>query len=483
MTSFSPGSELPAGRASLVRRTQRCWLALLFVVGLGYAALIPPFLAVDEVAHWDRIWTVAQGQYNCESIPVAAAQFVHLAFRFDRGTERKEGPVSWSLFEEAYAFQGGPGQLSIATNGCHYPPIGYLASSLAVRLFTPGAPTEPHPHSMFIAFYAARFGNLVLFFVCVLAALRVSRYPMPVLLFASIPMVVHQAVSLNNDALLFGGVLLAAALATGTVTRRRVLSSLVLIALMSAIKPVCVVSSTLLWISLWRGYQDQTLKRFEALALGLGSLALPLGAWFLWQQTESLPILGHRTGVPVSGVTPSAQWARLVEEPWRFVQVLGFQLQQFFESEPIRGSWKGMVLVFGWCRYEAPGYVYAVSLAALAAGLPSLRAWTRGSAPEPRVPWLFSAAVIGAVVAYCVAVTMTMYLVFTGVGADYVTGVQGRYLLYAFALPLFLYPMARTRPFPVRARWRDALALASLGLGVASHIVALVALRFFFWEV
>lgn len=464
-----------------MRRAQRCWLVLLFLVGLGYMVLIPPFLSVDEVAHWDRIWTVAQGQYNCDSIPTSAAQFVNLAFRFDRGTERAEGPVSWSLFEEAYAFQGDPGKVWIATNGCHYPPIGYLASGLAVRLFTPGAPTEPRPHKMFIAFYAARFANFMLFFACVLAALRVSRYPMPVLLFASIPMVVHQAVSLNNDALLFGGLLLAAALATGTVTRRRAWGALVLIALMSAIKPVCVVSSTLLWISLWRGYQSRTFARSEALLLGLGSLALPLGAWLVWQQTESLPVLGHRTGVPVSNVIPSAQWARLVEEPWRFVQVLGFQLRQFFESDPIRGSWKGMVLAFGWCRYEAPRYVYAFSLAALAAGLPCLRAWTRGSAPEVRVPWLLSAAVIGACVTYCVAVTITMYLVFTGVGADYVTGVQGRYLLYPFALPLFLYPMARTRP-AARTRWRDWIALASLGLGMASHVAALVALRFFFWE-
>src|SRR4051812_32548012 len=111
---------------------RRLWLGALFVLGLGFIVLVPPFQAVDEVAHWDRVWTVAQGDYSCRKLPIAASQFVNEGFRFDNPPHR--GPVSWTIFSELYAFEGVSGAQWIATNGCHYPPVGYVVPALAARI-------------------------------------------------------------------------------------------------------------------------------------------------------------------------------------------------------------------------------------------------------------------------------------------------------------------------------------------------------------
>lgn len=461
-------------------KVQRFWLAALFLLGFGFIVLIPPFQSIDEVAHWDRVWTVADGTYNCWTLPTSAAQFVGASFRFDNPPHN--GPVPWSIFRELYDFTGDTGEFWIATSGCHYPPVGYVLPAVAARFLSEGPPSEPHRHKMFLAFYGMRTANWLLFFGCVLAAYRLGRYPMVPLVFASIPMVVHQAVSINNDAFQFGGLLLTGALLTRTPTRSTLWTAIGVVALMSMIKPINAVAVPLIWIAGYRALRRQPLARVELSAMALASLGLPIGAWLLWQATMHAPIIGLTTGSPVPNVDGAAQAASLWENPARILQVLGWQLAQFFALPPINGGWRGMLLALGWCRYIAPAHVYALSLAALGLGLFLLRWDARSVAPEEPTPRVLVIGTIGGIIVYFTMVTLLLYMHFTPLGAQVVFGVQGRYLLYPMAVLFFLHCVVRTRPPWLRGPPAFGAACLFVALAVSAQVAALVAIRQLFWQ-
>lgn len=486
MSASTPTPEaVPLARV-VEQRVQQAWLAILFFLGLGYIVLIAPFQAVDEVAHWDRTWSVAQGQYNCRMIPLAAAQFVGKSFLFDsHGDRSQQVPVPWSLFKTMWEHTGDPGEFWIATNGCHYPPLGYLPAALAVRLLTPGDLAEPRPHKSFIAHYGSRLANWIAFFACLIGALRISRYPMPLLAFASIPMVVHQSVSINNDAFTWGCALLAFALLTRPPTRKRVWLAIALVTAVSAIKPIHVIAATVIWIVLWRGYHARRWGRAEGFGIALAALVIPAVAWLVWNQTMSLPILGATTGMPVLNVDDAAQSAQLKADPMRVLSVLRWQLEQLFMATPINGGWRGALLALGWYRYEAPLHVYVLSLGSLLAGVASLRlpsARQRDELPsDVRVPLVFWLAPHGATFVYFAVVTLILYVAFTPVGAEMVFGVQCRYFLYPLLMLLFVWTMAGERR-PLRfVPARRVAALSCLLLGLAAHVAAIVAIRELFW--
>ncbi|MET0340476.1 MAG: DUF2142 domain-containing protein [Polyangiales bacterium] len=481
MTETSaPAAEHPA-RAPVGLWIRRVWLAALFVLGLGFVVLIPPFQAVDEVAHWDRVWTVADGHYNCWRLPLSAAQFVDKGFRFDnRGPEPQM--VQWSIFRELYAFEGTPGEMWIATNGCHYPPIGYIAPAIAARLTALDPPEQPRPHKMFFAFYAMRLANWLLFFACLVGAHRLGRYPMIPLVFASIPMVVHQAVSINNDAFQFGGLLLASALLTRAPTRRTLWSAIAIITLMSMIKPINAVAVPLVWIAGVWALRGARLRRRELAGMAVASLALPIGAWLLWHETMHVPILGLTTGMPVPNVDEARQAALLRENPLRVLDVLGWQLKQFFDVSAINGGWRGVLLALGWYRYVAEDYVYYVAIATFMVGLFLLRWDAQPRAPHERTPLWLSIGTVGGTLAYFAVVTLILYTAFTPVGAELVFGVQGRYFLYPLAVLLFLHGFAREGPPWLRGRPAVAVACVFVALAIGAQVAALVAIRQLFWQ-
>jgi hypothetical protein len=467
-------------RSEWGRVVQRFWLAALFLLGFGFIVLIPPFQTIDEVAHWDRVWTVADGKYNCWTLPTSAAQFVEAGFRFDNGPH--SGPIPWSLFGELYAFRGDEGEFWIATSGCHYPPIGYALPALAARLLTKGPPSEPHPHKMFVAFYASRTVNWLLFFACVVAAYRVGRYPMVPLVFASIPMVVHQAVSINNDAFQFGGLLLTGALLSRAPTRRTLWSAIVIVTLMSMIKPINAAAVPLIWIAGFSALRSERVGRVELTVAAVTSLALPIAAWQLWQATMHVTPLGLTTGHPVADVNGTAQLALMQEHPTHVLKVVGWQLAQIFDASPINGGWRGILLALGWYRHLAPNHVYWLALVTLLTGLLLLRWDAEPAASAEPVPTVLVLGVLGATAVYFVVITLVLYVYFTPVGAPVVFGVQGRYLLYPIALLFFLHALARRRPPWLRGPLALQAACLFVGLAISSQVAALLAIRQLFWQ-
>ncbi len=475
----TPLRERPPASGGRIALLQRLWLAALFVIGVGYAVLVPPFQTIDEAWHWQRVWSVVQGHYNCKQMPNAAEAFVGVAYRFDFG--KHQGPVSWDVFHDMYRFKGESGGFSIATAACKYPPTGYLPAALVIRTITEGAPRDLHWHKMFYAYYGARLGNWLFFFGCVLAAWKLGRFRWPPLVFASIPMIVQQGMAINNDAVQLGALLLASALLTRLPTRASVWGAIALIGVASTIKPINAIAATLVFIALWVAVTQHGLKRIEAYATAAAAVLLPVGLWLLWNATMHLPALGDVSPVPVANVSREAQLALMRAEPMKFLYVLGWQLKQLFTAPPIDGGWRGVLLALGWYKSAAPDYVYALAVPALAVGIALLPAGARGRFSELPVPRLLVAASVASFFPYFAVIVILLYLEFTSVGSTIVFGVQGRYYLYFLCMLFFLIPMAARRAWGGDALERRA-GCAFLALSLATHVAALIAIRYHFWE-
>lgn len=475
----TPGGERPQASGGRAASLQRLWLLALFVIGIGYALLVPPFQTIDEAWHWQRVWSVVQGDYNCKQMPNAAEAFVGVAYRFDFG--KYQGPVSWDVFQDMYRFKGEEGGFSIATAACKYPPTGYLPAALTIRAITRGAPLDLHWHKMFYAFYGARIGNWLFFFGCLCAAWKLGRFRWPPLVLASIPMIVQQGMAINNDAVQLGALLLASALLTRLPTRASVWGAIALIGVASTIKPINAIAATLVFIALWVAVTQHGLGRLEAWATAIAAMLLPVGAWLVWNETMHLPVLGSVSPVPVANVSRDAQLALMRAEPLKFLYVLGWQAKQLFTAPPIDGGWRGVLLALGWYKSAAPDYVYALAVPALAVGASLLPAGARGRFSERPVPWWLVAASVASFLPYFAVIVILLYLEFTSVGSTIVYGVQGRYYLYFLCMLCFLVPMAARRAWGGQALERRAGGVF-LALSLATHVAALLAIRFHFWE-
>lgn len=462
---------------AMAPRARQIWLTLLFLLGLGYATLVPPFQNIDEVWHWERIWSVAQGDYNCTEIPIAAGHFVDRAMRFRVGS-----PLGWDAVADTYAFKGDEGSFPIATNACKYPPVGYVPAAVMTRVVA-GNPAEREWHQMFLAFYGSRLANWLWFFGCVVLALRLTRFPMPVLLFASIPMVVQQASAINNDAFQFGGVLLVGALLTRTPSRRTLWGAIILIALMSAIKPINAIAASLVWIAAYVATTQGRTGRREAVLVSMAAALLPLIAWLIWDRTMHLASNGGATPLPVENVNASTQLAMLRAEPLRVLQVLGWQVTQFFTGLPIDGGWRGVLLAICGYGLVVADYVYALVLASLLAGMLVMRFGVVEPHIAPRATRLLVLGALASILPYFAVVTLLLYVEFTPVGSEIVYGVQGRYYLYFIAMLMFLYPMVRKQPPRLRGPLASRLAYASMALSVLGNTAALYEIRKVFWRV
>lgn len=473
---MAPSTEYPKP----LKLALRLWLWFIALAGVGYAFVIPTFQTVDETAHWDRLWTVAQGQYNCETLPADAAKYPRRVCVHDCRIQPVPIPGPYERWRRSWSYtHAGPPE-SVATAACTYPPVAYLLPAAFIAAFLGDSADTREEHAMFVAFYGGRLVNWALFFCSLWFALRISRYPIPILLFGSIPAVVHQSVSLNNDAFQFAGALLVGALATRRPTHFRLLCMTAVVALMSSIKPTCVIFSTLILIQAFRGHRAGTLRARAALAQAAASLLVPLAAFLAWKFTTHLPLDGTRTVPPVTNLNMDAQLQLLLDDPWRVLHVLYLQAEQLFTSTTINGSWHGIFLALAWYGFAAPRYVYALAVPACALGLWLLRAWRRGPVSEPLPRWLTITPMVASV-CYFAFVTLLLHLAFTPVGQLNTNGVQGRYYLLPIALLLFARPVTERSPRPHQPRWTPTLTAAMLLLSVLGHAAALYALYDFWW--
>jgi hypothetical protein len=320
-------------------------------------------------------------------------------------------------------------------NTATYFPAAYLPAALGVA-----AALAAHATPM-VCFLTARLFMLAAYLALGMLALSLAEtggaYLLAILL---IPMALFLAGSVSEDGVLVAIACVATAAATGPVTPRRRVISLVALGLFLAAKPPYLPLLLLLLLPRFGG----TFARRCAMAC---NVAAPVLLW--------LALVLRYTAVPFykPPYHPGPLWAGdptmtfeqtdssenlhiLLAHPARFLS-----LPWHFWASNLVLQLHEMIGTLGLLQITLP-FPYLVAWGAalaltFAAAIPR-RATAADALPALAVPAILLLAIWG--------VTISLYLNWTGIGFDQIDGMQGRYLLPLLPFALLAMPPGRAQP-------------------------------------
>jgi uncharacterized membrane protein len=461
----------------------RAWFVLTFCMGIAFVFVLPPFQTNDEDSHWRRLWTVAQANLYCRTIPEAATQLPEVVHYV--GDHSAKHVFGARYVEKGLQFRGFNVPAIAISTACGYFPLGYVPGAVVARFIALHG-THARTGGMLRAYYAVRLTNWILFSaVILLLTTRLAWMRHFTLFVYSVPGVLQQVVAINLDWFLMT---LAASIVLALFTPARARSVLVLfvaVTLMTMTKPVyeaLVLISAPVALELSRGRRFRWWSWILIAALAV----VPALCFRVW--VHSIPPETQR-GWGVPWINPEAQVAFLRQHPFHVFRLFWNQFLRTFEQHRlIEGGWTSILGGFGWSAFEMPivGYLLALVAcgAALLADVTSVTLPRQVAADAPR--WLRRAAWALAVTGGCVVIAgviVGMYIYFTTPKADTVLGVQGRY----YHVPLwFLSSMCIYAVKLWRPRWvQPTLSLIGAVLGVAAsagaNAFAVFAIYRFYW--
>lgn len=424
-------------------RVERVYLVVALVWGLLLVFLVPPLQTFDELAHYYRAWSVADGQ-----LVVPPSGHIRLPNGADDFPNRfPYQPIAGGLqkvsFSDLWAELGSPmGSQSVESSSfaAGYGPIGYLpqAAGIAVVRLAGGSPL--------LALYVARLLNLLVAVSLTYFGLRFLPFAkLAVCLAALLPMTMMEMASLSPDAMLLAGCVFLSGLVTKCTTKdslsRRNVALLILgsVLLVNA-KPGYAILSLLLLLLLPRQFKSRLLYFATVFGSILGSCLVALIFMRLAPPGDH-DLLVLMLG-PDNHVDAAAQLSHVISHPIAFAQVIAATINQLGVTY-LRQS----VAWYAWGHLDIGDGVMliaAVGVAAVLAAGEAVRfaAWRR-------------AVVLAVAFLSAVVVSLALYMGWTGVAASTIGGLQGRYFT-----PSVILGFIGLAGFPFRKRWVVPIVVA-----------------------
>lgn len=414
---------------------EKTYLIVALAWGVLLVFLTPPLQTFDELAHYYRAWSVAQGQVVVPGsgrvdLPSGAEALTGLfptgplAFRLQK--------VSTGTIEAALSQPMGSTSVTASSAASGYGPIGYLPQAAGIDLtrLVRGPPLA--------ALYLARLLNLLAAVLLAYHGLRMLPFAkLAVGLVALLPMTMMEMASLSPDALLIGGSIFLAGLVVHCTTKARVsgrditLLALGAVLLLNA-KPGYATLSLLLLLLLPRQFSSRL-----AYAATVGGSIVASGAVtlvFMRLAPDASEFLAQFLGAD-NRVDGPAQLRFVLTHPLAFAWTVGNTIAN-------QGVFllRQTVAAYAWGQRnigDAVVLVAAVGVVAVltAAETVDFAAWRR-------------AITLGVGLLTGVGVALGLYMAWTAVGAQEIAGLQGRYFV-----PCFVLGFIGLSGFPFRRRW------------------------------
>jgi uncharacterized membrane protein len=219
---------------------------------------------------------------------------------------------------------------------------------------------------------------------------------------------------------------------------------------------LCVLSKppniAFVLLELMRWPTRETIRRWRLLALIIGPALLAAFAWTVLSAGDVAAWrLAELTGRDAQEFDPAWKLAFMLEHPLHFAQaVVGT-----FEQKNIPELWRQLIGVLGLFDTVLRGWTYpAISLLLLATFFAPLDL-------APSVRHRAAMAVSAATLAYCIALFVIFYLVWTPLDAEMVSGIQGRYFIPIVPLVAIAFAALVNR---APAEWVTALAASAAAI-------------------
>jgi uncharacterized membrane protein len=438
---------------------------------MGLVAAAPPLRGPDETAHFLRAYGIAQGDLLPSVQDAAHRKGIFLPGPFYR---------DFALFERWQTSDRGE-EFSYRRVFAEYWAQPEVSEEESKPVFVPYAGSEgyspaaylPHAAMAWLA-RAAGLGFLATFYLMRLAGLAamtavvayaIARTPAPslswtFLAIAMLPSALNGRAVINADAAAFAyslvlvGLFLRSSigLAGAAPPTRAVWTLLCVLS-----KPPNIAFALLEWFRPvspgWPKWRDRALVILPALV-----------ATVVWTAVSSADVAAWRlveiTGAAPEEFAPAWKLRFMLDHPGHFLQALS---GSFVKKDPAQ-FWHQVIGVLGlfdtvlrpWI-YTGIGWLLAATFVAAVGGGPRLREG-------------FAAFLVAA--AYCLAIVLIFYLVWTPVSADEIWGVQGRY--FVPVLPLMAVVVAALYRRAPDTRIAATLAVAAALLAGAGSIDAIL---------
>ena len=435
---------------------------LYLVAGLGaallFAFITPPFQVPDEVGHFWRAASIAEGYVVPEmdesgSFATVADGIKGIVFVLWRDIGgRTEAKITWAQFTTAWDVALRPDEPKVVRIPGAYTPVPYAPQVLAALA---GRIASLRP---IVTFYLGRVFNAIAFVLIVAAAIRVT----PVLkagfaVAGLVPMASFLAGSWSPDAMtvamsfLLAALLLRAIHVQGVITSREIAAIIAVSVLLALCKPAYFLIA-LLALAIPAARFRSTSHRVLVMALVVGLTAGGVALSMFHSQRAFVRFAGQ-------AVDPPAQLRRVLDQPLRFVALVASEIGGRFDYVEQGIGRLGMLDV------HLPRAVIWLELIAMVVA--AVATETRVRPPARVIAVLAAAATAG-------GIAFSTYIGWNPPCAAAIDGLQGRYfipilplLMIALAMPLIRRPVA--------------VAWASVGAGVVSNVagIAAVALRYY----
>ena len=467
---------------------EKIFIALFFLFGLMILFMRPPYQLMDEINHFPRAWQISEGIFFSPTMTIR--EFKDLGDLQAKKIFCLDGVPVDALDDKVYIAEMPvsflPDEFILDANDRHYVhgfSIDYVKKFLSTPLNSgerepiqiPNTGVYPPPTylpqavaALFgrilnlnagIIFYLMGLGGLIFVTACVWWAMKFLPEAKPLIfLLAMLPTFLVEAASTSADAVTFGvcfigtAWLLSLRNSTEKFSRAEIFGLMILSVMLACAKSV-YGTILLLYFLIPRERVGST-KKFFLLGASLLLLNLfLLGAWS-WLSVEfSGAKLYTNYYIGFTETNAELQKIFLAEHPTAFFFAIINSLVNFsgWYWENFIGSW-GFLWNVTLPPLFYPLYSMTLIFFALTNGL-KLKLGERGVL-------IFAAAVS------TIAFFLFDYIIWTAVGADYVSGVQGRYFIPI--APMILFALSVLPPM----RHKNLLAVAA---GVFSGVTTLAA--------
>ncbi len=448
------------------------FLVISISFGLLFSVLTPPYQAPDEAAHFFRAWSIAEGQRFIQhrngqsgamlpaSLLASKNAFEHLVADESQTTTRsalleelrRETDESRRIFTDLSAT-------------AHYSPVAHAvhAGGIAlVRIFD---------SPVLAGLYAARGANVLVSSLLIALAIRLLPFfGWGMAFIALLPMTVFLRGSASGDpvatalAFLVFALILHLAWSGQGISARAVAALLFATWLLAMTKPVYwPIVLLALMISRNRWQSNRAIAGFY-IALG-ASLACGAALYLAWTSTGTMLTASTSSALSLpAAIDPGQQLAHVIARP---LVVLRMILTDYaMNADRYLAHFIGRL---GWLDTPLPTALlgaYALALLFIA---------VTGGPPRASIPGRHRLLAAMVLVLTISAISLSMYLVWTPVGASVVEGVQGRYFIPVAPVALLIVANRRFAWKGWEARWMPAAfaAFCVVGLGITCWVLVL----------
>ena len=436
-------------------------LLILLIFGLPMIILIPPGAGYDEEDHLVRVWELSAGSFIPGEMSPQELRYPTVFRDFAYRQQGSAGVIDsdfWQSFRTAALNERGFVRREINTKSV-YSPMLLLPQAITMGLLGRAADLPALP-----VFYLCRLASLLSYLILVWLAARLIPFGEWILLVLALsPMALFQAATITPDAISNGiGFLFVSGclwLAKVPEITGREMRSLILLIFLLFIAKLNLLPLMLLPFLLIPSskFPSKKLYRF-LLAMTAALFLIEVAGW-------NLVASRNFDSLVLDEANPTGQLLYMLGYPLSFLLITLKDL--------LANGWlyfQGWINGYGYYYWTPPWIISLFFLLSLACAL-LIDSTSNVMSRKFRTIFLL------VFVAGCVATIASLYISYTPVGADQVSGVQGRYFI-PLTLPLFLLlaGLPRQRAFRFASpKWSllflvSALSLNLLGLFFSFHV-------------